>query len=414
MLNKKIDQYPEIFIPGKPTTDERFLVGRKQEQDDLEKVLCRPGCHAIVIGDRGVGKTSLVKNVLGKQKRPIVWRGCSPRLKYNTVFRDLLDDLGIDLHTIEHVSESETSGKLSANPFNVGAEGQHVQKDQYRSRTVGTSSLTPWTTYRLLREHSPNSILVIDEYDSISYHGNASEFHEGIAYTIKHLSDHCDHCDSKIIVVGIAYSSEALLGKHESIERNAREMYVKPLRTQDFLDFLEQAEKALGILFDKKVKITLATEAFGFPYFLHLVGLEAIDAMLARDKNSREVIWQDYQRGLYKAVESAFRSELSKYRSAFKRMNKEDQKIIQELVNWSYYSISRQILKERMRKFGFTSEIFDSSLTRLEKDLNLIYVARHLDQIRFVDPMLKPFLRGKLMGNKKLENLGQGYLFSED
>ncbi len=408
----KIERYTEIFIPGKPVMNERFLVGRRQEQEDIEKMLKRPGRHAIVIGDRGVGKTSLVKQMLNKRKRPVVWRGCSPQLKYNTVFRDLLEDLRIDLRTIETVMGSETTGKVSANPFRLGAEGEYRRRSESRSRTVGSDVLTPWATFRLLREHAPNAVLVIDEYDAISYRGQSSEFHEGIAFTIKHLSDHSDSCDAKIIVVGIAYSSEALLGKHESIERNAREIYLKPLRQQDFRDFLEGAESALGLQFDDDVKARLAREALGYPYFVHLVGLEAVDAMLARDRQARIVTRQDYDKGLQSAVDAAFRSELRKYRSALERMEANDKNVTRELVNWKPHSILRPHLRRMLaEKYGLSSVAFDSSLARLEKDIHLIYVARHLDEVRFVDPLLKPFLRSKLKSLQKKEDVTQSELF---
>ena len=48
-----------IFTPHKPITDERFFRGRLEEMKQLLSTLNTPGEHALLYGDRGVGKSSL-------------------------------------------------------------------------------------------------------------------------------------------------------------------------------------------------------------------------------------------------------------------------------------------------------------------------------------------------------------------
>ncbi len=397
-MDKQIDRYSEVFTPGRPVSDERLFVGRSQEKEDLEKVLKRPGRHAIVIGDRGVGKTTVVKQVLRQQNVPFAWRSCSPRLRYDQIFRDLLRELKINIDKIETVQETESSGGGSAKVLGLGVSGEIKSRDKVSFRANGSDILTPWTTFRLLRDKGANAILVIDEYDAIrsSNYREDPDLHENIAYTLKHISDHSDQCRATIIVVGIAFTAESLLGKHESIERNAREIYLQPLRYQDFRDFIEEAENLLGIQFDDKVKFHLAADANGFPYFVHLVGLEAIESMLASNKKAKTIQWLDFMRGLERAADAAFRAELSKYRSALNKMRQKDKQIMNYLVNWRSSSANRRFFREKVVKaLSISYPDFDSALTHLEKDLRFIYVTRHTDDIRFVDPLLKPFLRAK-------------------
>lgn len=49
---RRLKEYDQIFLPGSPTKDMRYLVGRDQEIKDLENIIKRPGQHGIVIGSR--------------------------------------------------------------------------------------------------------------------------------------------------------------------------------------------------------------------------------------------------------------------------------------------------------------------------------------------------------------------------
>jgi len=120
--------------------------------------------------------------------------------------------------------------------------------------------------------------------------------HSAIADLIKHLSDNNADCDSRLVIVGVARSAEALLGGHESIARCGDEIWVRPLRNKDISDFLLRAEDALEFKFAPRVKQSLVLEANGYPYYVHLLGLLSIETMLARNKRARVVSEDDFLR----------------------------------------------------------------------------------------------------------------------
>jgi len=399
-MRRHVDMYQQVFTPGRPVITSELFVGRCQEEEDIRKVLTRPGQHALVLGDRGVGKTTLVKQVLAEQKRPVVWRTCSPNLSFDEVMRGLLCDLEIDVTTTEIVDASGANTTAGLAPQGIGVSGGKSKEHAEHSRPLEADKLTPWRVFQLLHRFSPKAVLVIDEYDAIRDGRKSAEtLHENLAYTIKALSDHSDRCDVKIIVVGIAHTAEEMIGKHRSIERNAREIYLQPLRAQDFHDFIDEASRLLRIEFEPRVRLNIAEDAMGFPYYVHLVCLCSVEAMLARDRQAETVDWRDYQQGIERAVEEAFRAELSKHRDALRRMSTNARTLCQVLAQWQSRGAYRQSLFQALAEYhDLTENDCRLALAELENDLRVVYVARHLDQIRFSDPLLKPFLREKLRG----------------
>ena len=397
MPKNSVELYEEIFTPGAPVLSDRFLVGREQEKTDLRRVLRRRGQHAIVIGDRGVGKTTLVKYILRQQERPSVWHPASPNLRYSDVFRDLLENLGLDVTTTETTEEEQVDGGVKAKPLLFEASAGGSKKTIRKRRSRSQEELNPWTTFQYLQDQASDAIIVIDEYDALDSQKPQPAFHEGIAYTMKHLGDHSDECNARIIVVGVAYSAEALLGQHESVRRNAKEIFVKPLRYQDIYDFLDEAEDALSIKFERRVKQRIVRGSMGYPYFLHLIGQESVDAMLARSSKARTVEWADFKIAVNRAVESEMREAMQKFRSKSTGLTNDENTVLVELTWWQGYSASRQKFIEVLeRRHNMKPSETNSVLVQLAQDRKFIYLSRHKDDIRFRDPLMKAFLREKI------------------
>lgn len=396
---KKIEKYEEIFVPGSPIRDKRYLFGRKQEFSDLQNILRRPGQHAIIIGYRGVGKTSLVKQVLKETNYLSCWRTCDPDSSFSEVFQDLLKNCGIDFNKTQTLEETVKEGITKVAPLQIGLEGKISRRCQETKEYFTKEELKPWRVYKHLESIKEKVVLVLDEYDALHYatFDFESPFHKSVAYTMKHLSDHSDICNSRLVIVGVANSAKELLGKHESIERSAREIYLRTLRHEDFFDFLDEAEKDLEIKFDSEVKYHLAYGSLGFPYYLHLVGLECIDSMLARDKKARIVTQVDLEIAKKKAVEKAFRSELRKYESVLYKLSRPEKICIKELALYPKISPPRQeICRYICKNNGISEAECYAAFLNLQQKHKFIYILRRTDEIRFVDPLMKPFLRDKV------------------
>jgi len=262
---------------------------------------------------------------------------------------------------------------------------------------VDNRRLDSWTVFQWCKQLDKPLTIVIDEYDTIPT--GAVDFHSAVAELMKAAADNSSSdSDVHIVVVGVAQSAAALLGRHDSIERSAREIYLRPLRTEDVLDFLSGAEDELSFSFVADIKHRIARDSLGYPYFVHLVGLECMDAMLARDKNARQVIEQDYERAIRRAVQRAYRSELRKYQKAVEGLGEAEMAVIRELVAVDDPEPARLELQRRLeQKRSMTAAEFDHAWVRLQQERRILYVSRNNDGIRFADPLMKPFLRATIL-----------------
>jgi AAA domain len=386
-------QFDEVFTPGAPMRTRTFFFGREQEFNDLSRSLKRPGIHPIIVGNRGVGKTTLVDLALQKLNEKVVSVTCNSKMDFYEFGGSLLAQLGLPMPATETTEESSKGGGGKGNIGFASFEANGQQKKVVKRVTPSGRSLSAWTVYEALRDYARKVVVVIDEYESI---GNKNDdFHDGISSLIKTLADNSRHCDTRVVVIGVAASAEALLGKHESIERNAREIYLRTLRTEDVKDFLDAAEDHLEFRFQSQVKDAIVKNSLGYPYYVHLVALECIDVMQERDKKSRTVTDDDYRKAVNKAVSQAFRSELRKYKAAIYEASDAEKAFIRELALLQGDGpINVHILKHRLSTNELLrGDAFDVVLNTLLLRKRVLYISRGTQELRFSDPLMAPFLK---------------------
>jgi hypothetical protein len=356
-------RYEKVFTPGAPIMVRHFLFGRDQELSDLKNYLNRAGLHPIVIGNRGVGKTSVVIQSLANISPPPIRINCIPGLTFPRLAMEILRKLDVSINEIESSKEISTSLNGKASPFRIGIEASSEIKTIHKEQGPASQSYDALSVFEYLRVRGDKRVIVLDEYDAVS--SGSQEFHSSIAYLIKLLSDHANECEVRLIIVGVAQSSKDLLGKHESIERSAREIYLNPLRHQDILLFLNEAETRLRIKFEQKIKDEISRDSAGYPYYAHLVGLECVDAMRIRDKRSRQITESDYTLAINRAIKHAFRSELRKYQSAIRGITEKEWLVIKELANMGPRPPRKELQNSISKRNIMTPEEFDHSWVKL-------------------------------------------------
>lgn len=385
--------YEKIFTPGAPVKAREYLFGRDQELADLARAVRRPGLHPIVVGHRGVGKTSLVYQAFRDIDPHPITVGCNPAITFERIGVEVLKALGLDVSETERSREVSKEVEGGATPFGIGVKASGSQKDTIKHRGLGADTVEPWLVYQRLREAPRRYLIILDEYDAIPSH--AETVHAGVAYLIKTLADHAHECNSRLVIVGVAQSAQDLLGRHESVERSGREIFVRPLRSEDVADFLTIAERRLHFTFEPNVKSAIVDQSMGYPYFVHLVGLECLDAMYAHHPRARTVTEEDFRKALVRAVDHAFRSELRKFAPVVRGLLPVERVLVQELASYTRPPQRKQLESVVQRKTSITPEQFDHAWVRLQQELRLLYVSRNNDTIRFSDPLLGPFLRAR-------------------
>jgi Cdc6-like AAA superfamily ATPase len=390
------DDYERVFRPGAPMELPGFLVGRDEKLTDLSRAIRRPGQHPIVIGDRGVGKTSVALQAFQDHSVRNIWITCNSHHTFSSLAKAILKELGQSIDTKEVVSENNTEYEISGKVMGMG--GGKKGSGGRRITELGWSAveIDPWRLYNELREID-KTVIVLDEYDTVQ--GAGSDVHRGVAELIKTLADNSRACDSRIVLVGIAARAADWLAGHESIHRSAREIHLRPLTDEQVQAFLALAENALGFRFKDNVREAIVSNSIGFPYYVHMIGLECLDAMIDRNPAARVVEEEDYHRALKKAFSHAFRSQLQKYKSSLHGLSEIEVTVIRELVSESRYGRARRRkLLERVAFHGrVNSAVAEEALSKLLSPAGPLYHAETKDEIRFREPLMAPFVRSYIL-----------------
>ena len=159
----------------------------------------------------------------------------------------------------------------------------------------------------LLRDLRREALIVLDELDRVEDDDALSL----LADTIKTLSDH--GTGVTLMFVGVAASVEHLLGEHESIVRNVRQIPMQRMSRDELETLLEKGFGQIdGLSATKEAENRIIYAAEGLPHFAHLLGLGAGHAAVTDDRSVVEQ--RDVERAEASAVHT--HSMFSEYRRA--------------------------------------------------------------------------------------------------
>lgn len=157
-----ITEYEQVFTPAAPVRSRKLFLGRAQEEVDIHSDLRRPGMHPIVIGDRGVGKTTLVRQAIPKNKGRIIV-ACGQHTSFSDLARAILHEIGYQAEELERTIESQKvlkGGGSLLGALSVNSEGVHKETSKHRG--LAGRELSPWTLYQCLRDHHQPLVVVLD------------------------------------------------------------------------------------------------------------------------------------------------------------------------------------------------------------------------------------------------------------
>ena len=340
MAKPTLSNIENAFLPAKEITDAERFAGRGSAISDVFFSLLAEGSNIAVVGNRGIGKTSLARQVanIGSGDNAIL-------NKVGVEFDDKFDFLTIYMACGDQVSSTEElierlltssnglsewiydipnakkmmvdySPKFSAKPFGVGVE-------------FGGSKKTETTTSPIIISHSidivftnivnaigdaniaKNGILIIiDEFDQIS---NPS----GFASFLKALATNSPNV--KFCIVGVAKDIQELMKEHESTDRLFAGSIIdlEPMTDEELKKIIQNAEKFIDnyIKFNEDAKDKIARLANGHPYMVHLIGKFALRT--AYQKKQRNISEADINNTLRDVAERKADPVLEgKYRKA--------------------------------------------------------------------------------------------------
>ena len=288
-----------VFTPAAPIDDRELFAGRTNQVRKVLDAVNQKGQHAIIFGDRGVGKTSLA-NVLASfipAGGYMVTRriNCDKGDSYNSVWLKVFEE-------IQHSEVTKVSGFAGqGHPPRVDASVDIISPDVVRRQ------LEFWSKDSLL-------ILIIDEFDRVD-----ESYRAIFADTIKTLSDNA--VPATVILVGVADSVDQLIAEHESIQRALVQIKM-PRMSKDEIKEIVNKMTNLGMTIEPEAVDRIAVLAQGLPHYAHLLSLHATRAAL--DGMSLHVNLAILDVAIRNAIEAAQQSIRSAWHQAIVSARKDN------------------------------------------------------------------------------------------
>ena len=383
------------FSPTAPIDQIALFSGRVVQRTQLIDAVLQRGQHAILFGERGVGKTSLagvladmLRAVEGDPEKTItshvMLTTCQSTDTFDTLWRRAVAESGIP--TIERKPGFGREPEVRVQDVFAGIE--KITPEDVRSR------LTPIGEAGLL-------VLIFDEFDRLRRRDGKDLFAE----LVKTLSDHIT--PMTIVLVGIGGTVEELIAAHESVSRPLKQVRMPRMSLAELSEIVEKGLEYLGMTATPAAKAGIANLSNGLPHYTHVLAQEA--ARIALRARRRIITSEDGKAASLVAVDN-----------------------VDEMISRSYHmatrSKRRSIFREVLAACALTTKdergYFSAGAVRthligiLNKDISISTYAPHLSSFcdvkrgrvlertgqphsrfyRFRDPIMEPYV--KLRGLK--------------
>jgi Cdc6-like AAA superfamily ATPase len=286
-----------VFSPGAPIDERALFAGRLDQTRQVLGAISQRGHHAIIYGERGVGKTSL-SFVLSEFLEDAGQTVIAPRVNcdgsdtFTSIWKKIFSEITFS-------RETKGIGFLSQ-PQVVTTNFADTLPDNLRPDAV-RKALT-------LLCRGATLIIIIDEFDRMP-NGTTSPL---FADTIKMLSDHS--VSATLVLVGVADSVDELIKEHESIERSLVQIHMPRMSKGELHEIIQRGLQRLDMAIDPRAMEQISTLSQGLPHYTHLLALNATHAAI--DENTKKIDEALVDKAIRVSLDNAQQSIRSVYHKA--------------------------------------------------------------------------------------------------
>jgi len=295
----------QVFNPGAPINLKDLFSGRRAEIRKAIDAINQRGQHAIIFGERGVGKTSLSRvlsqHLSGYPSVIAPSVNCENADTFDTAWRKVFNRIDVS---------------RPGSPV-VGFSNAGRQSDMFRLSDSVESNITITTDVvrdqleQLAERALP--ILIFDEFDRLP-----PETASGFADAIKNLSDH--DVGATLVLVGVGDSADQLIADHRSVGRALKQIQMPRMNPEEIGAIVHKGLDSLGMTVSPDALARIVSLARGLPHYAHLIGVHASRAAL--DAHSLEVTVGFVNRGIEFALQDAQQTIRTKYLLATQSVKK--------------------------------------------------------------------------------------------
>lgn len=279
----KTIEIQDLFSPAAPINEASLIAGRQSQISTLTQTIFEKGRHAVLYGERGVGKTSLANTFhmmfAGKMRSIVsIRKPAFPEDTYSSIWKRVFSEIQVD--------------------------GRRVS-EKYLDR------IDPDDVVRELGGFSLNTlpIIILDEFDKfLDIPGKKL-----MSHTLKALSDDRT-ANVTVVLVGVAEDIQTLLEEHASISRNIVEIKMPRMDDSEMREIITQRYPRVGFSVDETAESNILQLARGLPEYVHYLGREA--AINAAYRHQTDVNLHDVDYAIRRMVEGSDRTAEEAYNAA--------------------------------------------------------------------------------------------------
>jgi hypothetical protein len=305
VLGVKLATLKTIFRPSSPVDDRELFRGRRGELVRVISAVQELGQHAVIFGDRGVGKTSLAYMARDSFRSAspdaslAVRIPCSADDNFATIWKKFIPRLVSEVDLLS----DELREKIT--PLVDRAED-----------ILDLEELTPESVARALHvlANRVPLLVVIDEFDRVGDFGSS----QLLSDLIKTLSDDLVRCT--LLIVGVADNVDELIASHRSVERALRQIAMPRMSAEElrevvvggYATFSERSGVTINLA--ERVVNTIINLSQGLPYYAHLLAGSLGEIVLVR--GLQEITFEMLPSALGRALDEAQQSIRVQYTEA--------------------------------------------------------------------------------------------------
>jgi Cdc6-like AAA superfamily ATPase len=256
------------FTPSSPVTQLDLFAGRGKQIERVFGAVMQVGQHAILYGERGVGKTSLANLIhemwvrVNKDEAYLIAAQvtCHTEDTFTSIWRQVKEEAEIAAEKLGFELPYDS------NIFNDAC------------MNLASERATASDIRRFLELAGKEFHIIIDEFDRLS----DADAPRLMADTIKVLSDHA--VEATIILVGVADSVDQLIGEHASIDRSLVQVLMPRMSIPELEEIVTNGYRHVGMQIQPPEVSLIARLAQGLPHYAHRLAQEAGLAALSEDR----------------------------------------------------------------------------------------------------------------------------------
>lgn len=373
----------KVFSPATPISTQNLFAGRTEQIRQAGRAVHTRGQHAVIFGERGVGKTSLaniLKVLLAAEKTLVVKINCHQDDTFPKIWQNALSEISL----VETVA--------------VGFNPQPALRGSSPGESIDANS-GPDDIRRILQTlgRSMDTVLIFDEFDRLQ----GSPVQRLFADSIKNLSD--NGINSTFVIVGVANDVSGLIEEHASVDRSLVQIQMPRMQPAELKEIVNKAMHELGMSIQENALELIVMLSQGLPHYTHLVGQES--AVAGINNLRREITLQDVKTGVNVALQNTQHSILDAFQKATKGQRKGT--LFKQVllacavaeVDEQGYFISAGVREPLSKIMGKPYDIpnFSQHLDKFSSDrargpvLERAGTSRRF-RFRFVNPLLQPYV----------------------